>query len=251
MNLSDLLKLVALVLLGGVAGFLNVTAGGGSLLTLPFLIFLGLPPAVANGTNRIAILVQNIFAVARFHQFKVIPKGMILIAAVPAVAGAILGAKVAVDIDELLFKKILAAVIVFAIALMFLRPPAIYSKIFSNHTPFTKLIIAVLFFGVGVYGGFIQAGIGFLLIAVLTAIGYDLVKTNALKVLIVLCFTPFALFVFIAHGQVDFFRGSVLAIGNAAGAWLGTRVVVEKGHNFIRWIVMVTALAFAVKLFLE
>ncbi len=248
--MEQVLKLIALAMLGAVAGFLNIMAGGGSLLTLPFLIFLGLPPVMANGTNRVAILVQNVFAVARFHQFQVIPKGIILVVAGPAVFGAVLGAQIAVDIDELLFKRLLAMIMVLVIALTFFGPT---HKEFKDEMVFglrRKLILGGAFFLIGIYGGFIQGGIGFLIITALTLVGYDLVKTNALKVLVVLVFTPFALAIFVANGQVDWAMGMVLAVGNATGAWLATRVVVEKGHGFIRWFVMAAVAVFAVKLFL-
>lgn len=247
--MEDFLKLALLVPIGMVAGFLNITAGGGSLLALPFLIFLGLPPTVANGTNRVAILVQNIFATTRFHKFAVIPKEITFITTIPAVVGAICGAQIAVQIDELLFKRLLAVVMILVMGFMFFGRGSTQRQTALNLTTMKKLLIAVAFFAIGVYGGFIQGGIGFLLITALTLTGYDLVKTNALKVLVVLIFTPFALAIFIWHGQVDFLKGFILAIGNGAGAWVASRVVVEKGHNFVRWIVMATVVVFAVKLF--
>jgi uncharacterized membrane protein YfcA len=248
--MPELFKLISLALLGIFAGFLNVTAGGGSLLTLPFLIFLGLPAAVANGTNRIAILIQNIFATARFHHSKVIPKGAILIAVVPALAGSIIGARLAVDIDEFLFKRILAVIMILVLGIMLFSSGKKVPNITLSLTTSKKVLMAISFFGIGIYGGFIQAGIGFLIIIILTAVGYDLVRTNALKVLVVLIFTPVVLLIFIVNGQVDFVKGLVLASGNSLGAWIATRVVVEKGHRFIRWIVMVAVVGFAVKLFL-
>ncbi|MFQ5708391.1 MAG: sulfite exporter TauE/SafE family protein [bacterium] len=248
--MQEIGKLTLLMLIGMVAGFLNITAGGGSLLTLPFLIFLGLPAGVANGTNRIAIFVQNIFATARFHKFEVIPKEIVFIASVPALLGCALGAQLAVHIDELLFKRVLAVIMVAAVGLMFLKNSTKNPEAPISWTFRKKLVIIFTFLGLGIYGGFIQAGIGFLLIMVLTAAGYDLVRTNALKVLVILIFTPVALLIFIAHGQVDYLKGLTLAVGNAAGAWLATRVVVEKGHPFTRWIVVAAASIFAVKLFL-
>ena len=248
--MSELLKLVLLVLIGIFAGFLNITAGGGSLLTLPFLIFLGLPATVANGTNRIAILIQNIFATTRFHKFNVIPKGVTLITAMPALLGAILGAQLAIEINELLFKRLLALIMILVLGLMFFGPKKQSPQSIPSFTLRRKLFLAISFFGIGVYGGFIQAGIGFLIIMVLTAIGYDLVRTNALKVLVILIFTPVVLYIFISKGQVDFIKGFVLAAGNALGGLIGTRIVVEKGHRFIRGIVMVAVIVFALKLFL-
>jgi hypothetical protein len=248
--MTEIANYLLLAVAGAVSAFLNVTAGGGSLLTLPLLIFLGLPAATANGTNRIAILIQNIFATARFHQFNVIPKGVTLITALPAILGAIVGAQLAVEIDELLFKRILALTMILVLGPLFfgLGPkPALAPAPPSRGK---KFFLALAFFGVGIYGGFIQGAVGFLIIFALTLAGYDLVRTNALKVLVVLIFTPFALFIFIVNGQVDYLKGVALAAGSAIGAWLATRVVVEKGHNFLRWLVMLTMAAFAVKLFL-
>lgn len=247
--MTEIGTLLVLAVIGVVSGFLNVTAGGGSLLTLPFLIFIGLPATVANGTNRIAILVQNIFATARFHQFKVIPAGVALVTGVPAVLGAIVGAQLAVEIDELLFKRILALTMILVLGPMFFgfAPKPVESHLKPGLPK--KVLLGAAFFAVGIYGGFIQGAVGFLIIFALTLAGYDLVRTNALKVLVVLIFTPFALAIFIVNGQVDYFKGFVLAAGSAVGAWLATRVVVEKGHNFIRWLVMITMTAFAVKLF--
>lgn len=249
--MPELIQLGILLLLGVAAGFLNITAGGGSLLTLPFLIFMGLPATVANGTNRIAILAQNMLATARFHRFQVIPRASVWVAVVPAVLGALVGAQIAVQIDEVLFKRILAAVLIGALGLMLFGPGRHAPEVPPQLTWRKKILMGLAFAGLGVYGGFIQAGIGLLIILVLTAIGYDLVRTNALKVLVVLIFTPLALVVFMVNGQVDYLKGLVLASGNALGAWLGAHVVVQKGHWFLRWIVMAAVVGFALKLLLE
>ena len=164
--MEETLQLILLSIIGIFAGFLNVTAGGGSLLTLPFLIFLGLPPAVANGTNRIAILVQNIFATAKFHQFEVIPKGVTIITALPAIAGSVLGAQLAVEIDELLFKRLLAIIMVLILGLIFFNPKVEELNSTPEISGGKKFILVIAFFGIGFYGGFIQGGIGFLFIAV-------------------------------------------------------------------------------------
>ncbi len=246
--MTETLSYIALVLIGCIAGFLNVTAGGGSLLTLPFLIFMGLSPAMANGTNRIAILLQNISATARFHHFEVIPKGIILVTSIPAALGAILGAQIAVEIDEMLFKRLLAVVMVMVMGFTFFKPGLTKPEVKPQFSTYKKIVLAGIFFLIGIYGGFIQGGIGFILISVLSLAGYDLVRVNALKVLIVLIFIPFALTVFIINGQVDFIRGMILACGNATGAWLATKVVVKKGHKFIRWFVLAAVTGFAIKL---
>lgn len=247
--MEEYLKLFFLALLGVLAGFINIFAGGGSLLTLPFLIFMGLPPNMANGTNRIAIFIQNIFAVAKFKQLNVIPGETIWITTLPAIAGSLIGANIAVDINEVLFKRILAIVMIMVMGFIFFGKKKPTHAFTGELSLSKKVLLVISFFVIGIYGGFIQAGVGFLLITALTATGYDLVKTNALKVLVVLAFTPFALMIFIMNGQVNFLYGFVLAIGNSTGAIIATKMVVEKGHNFIRWIVIAAVTVFAIKLF--
>lgn len=248
MTWNEVAELLPLIPVGIAAGFINVTAGGGSLLSLPVLMMLGLSPALANGTNRIAILIQNISAVTRLHQLKVIPYEITLITAIPAVIGAIVGAQIAVEIDEVLFKRLLALVMVMVLCFMIFKPSILNPPDQVKLKTKTKWLLVPSFFLIGIYGGFIQGGVGFLLIAALALAGYDLVRTNALKLLVVLCFTPFALGVFILNDQVNYLYGLVLAIGNATGGWLASNVMVAKGHAFTRRLVIAAMIVFAIRL---
>ncbi|HET9332972.1 MAG TPA: sulfite exporter TauE/SafE family protein [Gemmatimonadota bacterium] len=242
---------LALLGVGVVSGALNVLAGGGSFLSLPLLIFLGLPPSVANGTNRIAILVQNIGAVWRFRRHGLVDRSWFAMAALPAAAGALLGTWAAIEIGEDLFRRVLAALMV-AATLWILWDP-----IDRKVTGEAKLVgggprvaLVAAFFGVGVYGGFVQAGIGFLLVALATWAGLDLVRGNALKVLVVLGLTPLSLAIFAWSGRVDWVAGIPLAAGHLIGALAGVRLTILKGHAWIKRFVTVTVIAFAIKLWL-
>jgi hypothetical protein len=237
-----------LVMVGGVAGFLNVLAGGGSLLTLPLLIFLGLPAAVANGTNRVAIFFQNIFAMGGFRRQGVFPAALALLCTVPALAGAYLGANLAVEIDDHLFKRLLALILVGVMLFTALDPMRRFGREEAVVTPLRAAVLLCTFFLVGVYGGFVQAGVGFLIISGLLAHGLDLVRINAIKVIVIFAFTVVALAVFMAHGQVDYGLGLALAAGNSAGGWIATHVAVKKGHDWIKKVVSLTVLAFALRL---
>jgi hypothetical protein len=246
--LSLPLHLILLFIVGIVSGFINILAGGGSLLALPVLIFLGLPATVANGTNRIAILIQNIAAITGFHQHKVFPWRLSLLAAIPATIGAVLGANLALDIPEARFKQILAGVMIAVLILTLADPSKRLRVAPQSLTGFRLLIFMLGFFGVGVFGGFIQAGVGFLIISVMLVTGFDLVATNAVKVLVTFIFTVAALIIFITHGQVDYLLGVVLGLGSAIGGWVGTRLSVKKGHNWIRAFVIVMVVVFSAKL---
>lgn len=248
---------LALLSVGAVAGALNVLAGGGSFLSLPLLIFLGLPPSVANGTNRIAILVQNIGAVWRFRSHGLVDRSWIPLAAAPAVAGAVLGTWGAIEIGEEAFRRVLAGLMVAATLWILWDPLA--RRETGGQVPAGESIasggarragLAAAFFVAGVYGGFVQAGIGFLLAAIATWAGLDLVRGNALKVLVVLLLTPLSLALFVWSGKVDWVMGLPLAAGHLLGALVGVRLTILKGHVWIKRFLTVTVVAFAIKLWI-
>ncbi|HKY60080.1 MAG TPA: sulfite exporter TauE/SafE family protein [Gemmatimonadota bacterium] len=241
---------LALALAAAVGGALNVVAGGGSFLVLPVMIFLGLPPTVANGTNRIGILAQNATAVWGFHQHRLIQGGWIAVAVVPALAGAALGTWAAIEIEDADFRRALALIMV-VVSLWTLWDPLARRRPGEEASPrggFGRLGTVLLFFAIGVYGGFVQAGIGFLLLAATTLQGLDLVRGNALKVLIVLVFTPLTLILFALGGKIDWGMGLALAAGYGAGGLVGVRLTVRKGHEWLKRVVTVTVIVFAILL---
>lgn len=234
---------LALVLLVGVlAGVINTMAGGGSFLVLPVLIGLGLPAGVANGTSRVAVLSQSVAGLATFHRRGVRAHGLSARLAAPMVAGALLGAWLATLLDDRLFRPLIGGVLLaWAVLLLvkpdrFLRPPDA-----AREPDLGSYLFGV---AVGVYGGFLQAGVGFPLIALLTGyLGYDLVRANSVKVSLVLAYTLVALPVFVLAGQVAWAPAIVLALGTVAGAWLGARWQLEKGSAVVRWFVLVMVVA--------
>jgi uncharacterized protein len=244
-------QLAILFVAGAIAGFINILAGGGSLLTLPVLIFLGLPAATANGTNRISILIQSLAGVAGFHHLNVFPWRAGLLAAIPALIGAIIGANLAIDISDTLFKQILAGLMIAMLILIVFDPS---KRLRENRRPITgmrRVWFALGFFGVGLFGGFIQAGVGFLIITLMLLAGFDLVATNAVKVLVIMIFTIAALAVFILRGEMNYLLGVSLGAGSAVGGWLATRFAVKKGHAWIRVFVLIMVVVFAAKLLID
>jgi uncharacterized membrane protein YfcA len=231
------------------AGFINTLAGSGSLITLPLLIFLGLPANVANGTNRVGVLFQNVVSTGSFKQQQILDTRGGLILAAPAVLGSLLGAQIAVNLDEQLMRRTIGALMVVMLIVIFVRPKRwlVGRPEASQHRP--SWIQILIFFAVGMYGGFIQAGVGiFLLAALVLSIGYDLVRANAVKVLIILCFTISALVVFIYNDQVLWGIGLLLAIGNSLGGWIAARMAVDRGAAFVRWILIAVVAVSAVVL---
>jgi len=233
---------------GVVAGILNVLAGGGSLLTLPLLIFMGLPSAMANGTNRIAIFCQNLFAIRGFRQRGMLPMNLALLCTPPALLGSWWGANLAISLDDQVFKRLLALIMLGVLIFTAVDPMKRFRQQQREFSLLRKLVLVVSFFGVGVYGGFVQAGVGFLVITALLAHGLDLVRINAIKVFVIFAYTFIALGVFIYHDQINYGLGFALAAGNSLGGMLGPKLAVDKGHDWIKKVVTITVAVFALKL---
>ena len=234
---------------GLACGLINTLAGSGSLITLPLLIFLGLPANVANGTNRVAIFMQNLVAVHGFAQGKVleVKRGKWLL--LPVILGGLLGASLAVEAGERLIRMIVAALLWFMLLVILVRPQRFLANERRPESQTVGIAEWLAMFAVGVYGGFIQAGVGiFLLMTLLWVSGYDLVRANALKVLMVLAFTPFALMVFVMNDQVNWAMGGLLGIGNMIGARIGTTAALRKGAPFVRKVLILAILLAGMKM---
>lgn len=245
MNISHL---VLLFVIGSIAGFINVTAGGGSSLTLPALIFMGLEGSLANGTNRVAIFVQNIFAVASFRRLRVHDFKKSSILSLLTLPGAVIGAFVATRIGDLLFQRILGVVLIFIVISMFFSRS--YNERFERVGSSVSWFIYPALMVIGFYGGFLQIGVGFLFMAALYhLLRVNLVAVNMHKVFIILIYTLPALVVFTWTGNVNWEYGLVLAAGNAFGGWWGAHAAVKGGERVIRIILAVAITIMALKLF--
>jgi uncharacterized membrane protein YfcA len=234
---------------GFVAGFINTLAGSGSLLTLPILILIGLPANVANGTNRVGVLLQNIVAVGTFRRRGALPLAGSWKLVVPSVVGAVIGAQLAVDLDEELLRRTIGVLMIVLIVVMLLKPERWIAEHAAPRDP--RLFVEVpLFFAIGMYGGFIQVSVGlFLLAGLVLGAGHNLVGANAMKNLIVLVFTVAALVVFVVNDQVQWTLGLLLGAGQAVGAWTAAHFAVKRGAEFVRWAVVVITVGSAVALF--
>lgn len=248
MNEISVFELAGLSLAGIFAGFINVVAGGGSLITLPLMIFLGLPPVVANGTNRIGIIAQNIVAVSNFSRKGVFIYPFSLYAGGIAIAGSIIGSLLALEMDDQLFNRILSIVMVATGAAILLN----HKKITANNAePVVKnqATSLFLFFFIGIYGGFIHVGIGFLMILILSRINDLTLKyANSIKVFVALLFSISSIIVFILNDAINWKVGLVLAIGTSVGGYLGSHFTMKKSERWIKLILLLAIGVMAVKL---
>jgi hypothetical protein len=249
--------LAGLFVLGIVAGVLNVLAGGGSLLTMPILIFLGMSPALANGTNRIALVAQNVVSVATFRRSGVSDFRRSVLLALCTLPGSVAGAFAAIRIDPTWFKRLLVGVMVLVLCAMFFDAKGGKGGAAAGDGggAVGRGRLAAAYAGmvlVGFYGGFIQAGVGFIIMALLhRLLRLDLVHVNMHKVFVVAAYMLPSLAVFAALGEVRWIPGTALALGHAVGGWLGTRVQLSRGEKVVKVVFALAVVAMCIKLVLD
>lgn len=241
-------QLGLLLLAGLVAGILNTLAGGGSLLTLPLMLWIGLPAPVANASNRVSLILQNVSGTTNFHRSGHLHWPTALILSACAIPSALVGARVALDVDEQWFRRIL--VVVLLVSIFVVARGRGEGGVLAE--PRHRLRLCLWFVAVGFYAGFIQAGLGFALLALLHGVGQlDLVRANAVKVTIVLFCQIAALAVFTIGGTVNWVAGLVLAAGSATGAAIAVRMQVRRGAVWVRRVVLILLGFFAIILLLQ
>lgn len=248
--LSDFdFNLLLLIGVGFIAGFINTIAGGGSLLTLPVLIFLGLPPAVANGTNRLGIFLQTFTGAVGYRSKGIKTFPFSIYCGISALFGSLIGAQIAIDIKGETFNKILAIVMILVVLLIIFKSRFNITKLGERLNGKHLWISVIGFFFLGIYGGFINAGIGFVLLLFLQYVnGMSLVKANATKVTIACIYTGAAIILFAVNHKINWTYGILLAFGNMIGAWISSRLAVKKGDNYIKIFLIVMVSIMAIKL---
>jgi uncharacterized membrane protein YfcA len=237
----------ALLVGGGVAaGVVNTLAGGGSLLTVPLLVLIGLPGTLANGTNRVGILLQCLVASWRFHAQGMLPWGSMLRVAVPVVLGALAGASGIARISDTAFERL------FGVVMLVLLVPTLRRTMASEPGPaaprWGRTTSALTFFGIGVYTGAIQAGVGIPLLFALIHVGHDVVRANAIKMAVIGVATLAAVPVFAVQGQIAWLPAVLLACGFSVGAVIGPHLAIRGGERAVRPVLVVAVLALAARM---
>ena len=235
------------ILVGGFfAGMINAMAGGGSLLTVPLLSLAGLGGTVANGTNRVAVLVQNLSSAWGYYRKGVGERDRTLAVLAPVAVGALIGASAASQIDDRLFERIFGFLMIPLLALsLWPRRSGGGGEGADEPTAWPRWLTIVAFVGLGIYGGAVQAGIGLILLLVLSRTGFDLVTANGVKTLVILVITLIAVPVFILNDQVRWIQALVLSVGTGAGGYVGATAAVKGGERLIKPVLVVVVLVLA------
>lgn len=230
-------------ILGIIASIINIMAGGGSNLVLPVLMMFGIPPEIANGSNRVGVFLQSITGIHGFAQAAKVPSmAQLKPIVLPTLLGGLLGAILASVLPSEILKPTLLLCMLFVAAWVAFKPDVFTAKPTDEPKPISPAVFGWLLL-VGVYGGFVQAGVGLLMLPVFAGIlGYDLVRSNALKVMCTVGFTAVALAVFLWQGQIWWQVAIPLSLGNIVGAALGVRVALNIPAWTLRWVVFAMTL---------
>jgi hypothetical protein len=235
----------ALLLGGGlVAGVINTLAGGGSLLTVPLLVLTGLPGTVANGTNRIGILLQSASATWGFRTEGVLDRGAVLRVLVPVCLGAGVGALGVSHVSDAQFERIFG-VLMLVLLVPLLRPRGTQRE---DARPWSPPVSIAAFFAIGAYAGAIQAGVGLPLLLALLHAGHDVVRGNAVKVAVIGLTTLVAVPIFAFQGQIAWVPALALGAGFAAGGRMGARIAVRSGERVVRPLLAVAVVLLAARM---
>jgi uncharacterized membrane protein YfcA len=231
---------IILVISGIVVGFINTLAGGGTIISMSLFMMLGLSPIMANGTNRIPVILQNLVSVINFYRDKKLDLKKSICCSIPVALGSIAGSYLSIVVHDYIFMIFFVIIMVIMLLLMFLKPNKWLKGDVNKMNKSVSLLQLFFYFLIGIYAGFIHIGMGYFLLAVLVLMGgFDLLRANAIKSFIVLFYAPFSLIIFIYNGDVNYEYGFIHAIGNMIGAYVASRWAVNWGTNFIRWMVVI------------
>lgn len=238
-----------LVVVGFFVSIINTMAGGASIITLPILIFLGLPSNVANGTNRIALMMTAFSANMGFKSKGISTYPFSAYTGLFALFGSVIGAHIAVDINDEIFNKILSFIMILVILIIIFKPRIVNANLAIRITGKHLKLSCLVFFFVGLYGGFINAGIGFVIMLFLHFYNrLNLIRVNATKVVIVLVYTIGAFLTFLFNDLVNIPYGICLGIGTLIGGWNASRFSVDKGEGVVKIFLVISAIIIAIKL---
>ncbi len=247
-------ELIIIFFIGIISAIINTLAGGGSLLVLPLLIFYGLESTVANATNRVSIVLQSLTGTLAFKKKKAIDMSKGFVYTIPAIVGSIIGSLLAINTSEQIFRGAIAVVMLGIVVIVIFKPekflkenqPTNDKKEKANKLSFLEVIIS---FVIGLYAGFIQAGVGYLMLFGLVMVsGYNIIQANGLKLFLTFVLNTIALGVFFFNGLIDWKIGLTLSFGSVIGSLIGTKITFLGGTKFVRYAFIVLLIFFILAL---
>ena len=244
-----------LVLVVAVAGgFVNSIAGGGSLLTFPTLVWVGVAPVAASATNTVGLWPGSLGGVVGFRHH--LPeRSVVAVLGVPSLLGGIVGAVLLLRTPEDVFEALAPVLVFVATVLLALQEPLskrIRGDRVGERTAGFGLVAVVVQLLIGVYGGFFGAGIGIMMLAALAILGLtDIHEMNGLKNVLAIVINGVAALYFVVQGAVLWTDAALMAVGSVAGGLAGAAFAHRIGRRAVRQAVIAIGVIASVSLLLK
>jgi uncharacterized protein len=248
--LPSLLLFVASVL----AGALNSVAGGGSFLTFPALLLVGLPPISANATNNTGTWIGYLSSLYAYRKDRAVRWQELLVLVSISLAGGVIGSLLLLKTPQTVFSRLvpyllLAATILFALdpSLKKLQP-----KAGAPRSPATRLALRIFQLAIAIYGGFFGGGVGILLLALFGLMGMeDIHAMNALKTILSTCINGIAMVTFVISGTVFWPQAALMSVGTLLGGYWGVYYVKKLDPKLVRRFVVLVGLGMSLYFFFK
>ena len=237
----------------GIAGFVDSIAGGGGLISLPAYLISGLPVHTSIATNKLSSSMGTTVATAKYALSGYIDWHLAVFCAAASLAGAALGANIALLISENIF-RVLMLIILPLTALYVMRKKDLFSGENRRELTFwhSVLLSSIIAFGLGMYDGFYGPGTGTFLILLLTRFAHmELHRANGITKVINLSSNLSSLAVYLLSGQVLMPLGLCAGLFSILGNYLGSRCFTKKGANIARPVILLVLCIFFIRTALE
>ena len=235
-----------LILAGAFGGFLNTVASSGSAVTLPVMIALGLPPMLANATNRVPVLLGFAAAVWKYHKADQLPWRVGFRVSLPLVLGAVMGALAASSLNDMRTGLLTMMAVGMALVVVLCNPSRWLNSDQPKRAPESGILVTVVLFVVGLWAGLIVLDSGIYLLGTLVLVAhYPIREANAIKALGIGLVALLSVIVFSIRGQIDWLWAIPLSVGGVIGSLIGTRF--SLGPNAAKWVFWMLVFVLAVE----
>jgi len=245
--MPDLITISLVLLIGLVTGFFDSVIGAGGLISVPSLIFLGLPPQVAIATDRFGLLGQTFASLARFWKTKKIVWKYVPVFAVISLVGSLIGANMLLDTNPKILESIVGVLLFILLPLIFLRKDIGIKRV--KMSPTKKIIGFILYFFIMTFGAFFGQGTGPMIFYALTFfLGFTMLEVLATNIIPWFVLSISSLIIFAFNGIIDYRIGIILLIGMAAGGYIGAHVALKKGDVWVKRLFVLFVIVLGIKL---
>ncbi|MBW1973211.1 MAG: hypothetical protein DRG20_05015 [Deltaproteobacteria bacterium] len=245
----DTLNLIIIFFIGLISSIYGTLVGGGSLITIPTLIFVGLPLHIAIGTNRLGAIGANISGLYKFHKKRLIDYKIGLMMGVPVLFGSILGANLVLEINEEILKKVIGVVTFIILLIITFKPKMGLEERKRIYKRYEYIIGISLSFFLGIYGGFYGAGTGtFFSYLLILLFGETFLKSAGTRKIATLLLSIVATLIFAFHGVILYYVAIVLFTGRFIGSYIGAHYSDKIGNLWLKRLFFLTVLIMAIKL---